>query len=91
MVDCHKGGALVKLLHVSVCLLACLPAQSSPVQSSQVIYLKVPGGYCFPRFGQGKGKGKGKIVCEHLLLPACPFLVPKFLDLCTVLSCPRFS
>lgn len=100
MVGCHKGGALVKLLHRCVCLLACLLACIVKSSQVQVIYglpKRYTVGIFFPRFGQGKGEGKGKVVCEHLLLPACPFFVPSFLDLCTVLflvlvgSSPRWD
>lgn len=70
MVGCHKGGALVKLLHRCVCLLACLPAQSSQVQ---VIY-GLPKRYLVGIFSQvGQGKGKGKVVCEHLIASCVPF------------------
>lgn len=59
-VGCHKGGALVKLLHRCVCLLACLLAQSSPVQSSQIIYLRrYLVGFFFHDLVKGEGKGEG--------------------------------
>lgn len=80
MVGCHKGGALVMLLHRCVCLLACLLAQSS---SSQVIYglpKRYLVGIFFHDLVKGEGKGEG-CLWASLSLPACPFLVPKFLDL----------
>lgn len=88
MVGCHKGGALVKLLHRCVCLLACLPAQSSQVQDIYGLPKRYLVGIVFHDLV--KGRGKGKVVCGHLyrFLRAL-FWFPSFL-IC-VLSCPVLS
>lgn len=83
------------LLHRCVCLLAGLLAQSSQVQvkfKSSTVYLRGTWWVLFSTIWsrEGEGEGEGCLWASYRFLRG-PFFVPKFLDLCTVLSCPRFS